>query len=115
MIFLNLKKSNNMSTNPAKKFCILIIGVTLISCSTFQKPMEHITKDYVPDDLELYNEIVNMDTEFFAAYNHCDMRKQEEIYSDSIEFFKEQVGLMTYNKGIVDAKRKNIGGKITRR
>ena len=103
-----------MSTNPAKKFSIFIIGVTLISCSTFQKPMKHITKDYVPDNLELYNEIVDMDTEFFAAYNRCDMKKQEEIYSNSIEFFHDQGGLMTSKQDILDATKKNICGKVTR-
>lgn len=103
-----------MSTNPAKKFCILIIGVTLISCSTFQKPMGHITKDYVPDNPELYKEIVALDTEFFAAYNICDLKKQEEFYSDSIEFFHDQGGLMTSKKGILDATEKNICGKVTR-
>ena len=73
-----------MSTNPAKIFCILIMGVTQISCSTFQKPMKHRTEDYLPQYLEVYNEIGNMDTTFFAADERCDMSKQEEIYSDSL-------------------------------
>lgn len=97
-----------------KKLCILLIATTLISCSTFQQPKEITAKKYVPDNTELYNEIVAMDSEFFAAYNRCDLEKQEEIYSDSIEFYHDQGGLMTSKKGILDATEKNICGKVTR-
>jgi len=103
-----------MSTNIIKKFYILIIGGMLVSCSTFQQPKEIPTKEYVPDNPELYKEIVEMDTEFFAAYNRCDLGEQEAIYSDSIEFFHDQGGLMTSKKGILDATEKNICGKVTR-
>lgn len=97
-----------------KKFWIFLIGSTLISCATFQQPKEIITEDYIPDNVELYNEIVAMDSEFFAAYNRCDLEKQEEIYSDSIEFYHDQGGVMTSKKGILDATEKNICGKVTR-
>lgn len=97
-----------------KKLCILLIATTLISCSTFQQPKEITAKKYVPDNTELYNEIVAMDSEFFAAYNRCDLEKQEAIYSDSIEFYHDQAGLMTSKKGILDATEKNICGKVTR-
>lgn len=97
-----------------KKLCILLIATTLISCSTFQQPKEITAKKYVPVNTELYNEIVAMDSEFFAAYNRCDLEKQEEIYSDSIEFYHDQGGLMTSKKGILDATEKNICGKVTR-
>jgi len=97
-----------------KKFCILLIGFTLISCSTFKQPKENIAKEYVPDNAELYKEIVAMETEFFAAYNRCDMEKQEAIYSDSIEFYHDQGGLMTSKQGVLDATKRNICGKVTR-
>jgi hypothetical protein len=103
-----------MSAIKIKKFCILLIGFMLISCSTFQQPKENIAKEYVPDNAELYNEIVAMDSEFFAAYNRCDMEKQEAIYSDSIEFYHDQGGLMTSKQGVLDATEKNICGKVTR-
>lgn len=103
-----------MSTFPLKSFSILIIGAALVSCSTFQKPTKNITNYYVPDDLELYNEIINMDTEFFAAYNRCDMKKQGKIYSESIEFYHDQGGVMTSKMGILEATEKNICGKVTR-
>ena len=97
-----------------KKLCILLIATTMISCSTFQQPKEITAKKYVPVNTELYNEIVAMDSEFFAAYNRCDLEKQEEIYSDSIEFYHDQAGLMTSKKGILNATEKNICGKVTR-
>ena len=103
-----------MRTFNSRKALILIVSSMLVSCSTFQQPKEPTIKEYVPDDAELFNEIVAMDTEFFDAYNRCDLEKQEEIYSDTIEFFHDQGGLMTSKKGILDATEKNICGKVTR-
>jgi len=105
-----------MNTIIIKKLCFLLIGSVLISCSTFQQPEEKTTKEkvYVPDDLELYNEIVAMDTEFFDAYNRCDLKKQATIYAEDIEFFHDQGGVMTSKQGIIDATEKNICGKVTR-
>jgi len=113
-MFSNSKRSNIMSTKSIFKLCVLLISSTLISCSTLQYPKETITKEYIPDNIDLYNEIVAMDAEFFNAYNRCDMKRQEEIYSDSIEFFHDQGGLMTSKKDILEATEKNICGKVTR-
>lgn len=113
-MFSNFKRSNNMSTKSVFKLCIFLISSTLVSCSTFQPSKENITKEYVPDNTDLYKEIVAMDAEFFNAYNRCDMKRQEEIYSDSIEFFHDQGGLMTSKKDILEATEKNICGKVTR-
>jgi len=98
-----------MSIKTIRKFFILLTGSMIISCSTVKLP-----KEYVPDNAELYKEIVAMDTEFFAAYNSCDLKRQNDFYSDSIEFFHDQGGLMTSKKGILEATEKNICGKVTR-
>lgn len=69
---------------------------------------------YAPIDLELQRQIEQMDQAFFDAYNQCDMKKQEAIYADDIEFFHDKGGLMTSKKELLEATRKNICGKVTR-
>ena len=63
---------------------------------------------------KLYQTVVNLDSTFFNAYNTCDMAKQAEFYSDSIEFYHDKGGLTTSKQDILDATRKNICGKVTR-
>jgi len=63
---------------------------------------------------DLYTTIVKLDSIFFNAYNTCDINKQAMFYSDSLEFYHDQGGLMTSKKDILDATRKNICGKVTR-
>ena len=103
-----------MGTKSIFKLCVLLISSTLVSCSIFQPPKDNTIKEYIPDNEDLYKEIVAMDAEFFNAYNRCDMQRQEEIYSDSIEFFHDQGGLMTSKDEILKATEKNICGKVTR-
>jgi hypothetical protein len=62
----------------------------------------------------LYETVVKLDSIFFAAYNTCDLDKQSDFYSDSIEFYHDQGGLMTSKKDLLEGTRKNICGKVTR-
>ena len=63
---------------------------------------------------DLYQTIIRLDSAFFHAYNTCDLAKQEEFYSDSIEFFHDKTGLETSKSKILAATRNNICGKVTR-
>ncbi len=72
------------------------------------------TKTYKPDSQELYDSIVKLDSIFFDAYNSCNIGKQSTIYSDSIEFYHDQGGLMTSKNEILESTRKHICGKVTR-
>ena len=71
-------------------------------------------KNYTPDSQELYDTIVHLDSIFFEAYNTCNLDKQAEFYSDSIEFYHDKGGLMTSKQDIIDATKRNICGKVTR-
>jgi len=51
---------------------------------------------------------------FFNAYNHCDLKKQRELLSDTIEFFHDKGGLSTSKNEIIGSIEKNICGKVTR-
>lgn len=92
-------------------FC-LAIGFFVSACS----PKEIPSTQYKPDDQNLYETIVKHDSEFFAAYNTCDKNLDTygAFFSDNIEFYHDQGGLMTSKQGIIDATKRNICGKVSR-
>lgn len=63
---------------------------------------------------ELYQKIAQLDSIFFKAYNECNIAKQAELMSDSIEFYHDMGGLETSKSAIMEAIKKNICGKVTR-
>jgi len=88
--------------------------VFISACSTDTNKMSKEIKNYKPDSQELYDTIVHLDSIFFEAYNTCNLDKQAEFYSDSIEFYHDKGGLMTSKQDIIDATKRNICGKVTR-
>ncbi len=92
-----------------------IIAVLLASCSSTKNNTYAITKNYIPDDKQLYTIIVKLDSAFFGAYNTCTLNLDEyaSFFSENIEFYHDQGGLMTSKKDIIDATKRNICGKVT--
>jgi hypothetical protein len=95
-------------------FPSLIIVLFLSSCSSKKIPIHEQDYPYIINDQVLYNEIVDMDSTFFHAYNNCDMDTQAAIYADSLEFYHDKGGLMTSKQELLDATKRNICGKVTR-
>ena len=65
---------------------------------------------------ELYLEIVEMDRALFEAFNNRDLKKQETIFAQDIEFFHDQGGMTKYDQLIENTKRlfaRNNGLKRT--
>jgi hypothetical protein len=93
-----------------------IFALFLSSCSTSKKMSYSITKNYKPDDRQLYEKIVSLDSLFFDAYNTCstNIDKYGSFFSENIEFYHDQGGLMTSKQDIINATKKNICGKVTR-
>ena len=73
-------------------------------------------RNYKPDDKQLYDTIVYLDSVFFQAYNTCTLNLDTygAFYADNIEFYHDKGGLMTSKQDIIDAPKKNICGKVTR-
>lgn len=90
------------------------IAIFQLSCNDLKEEKQSEIVQYIPIDKELYRIIVEMDKEFFDAYNNCDLEKQANIYSDDIEFFHDKGGLMTSKQDIIDGTERNICGKVTR-
>lgn len=84
-----------------KKFSLLAIALTLHSFCFSQ------TSD-------LYQTVLKLDSTFFEAYNTCNINKQKEFYSDSIEFYHDKSGLETSKKVLLENTQKYICGKVTR-
>jgi ketosteroid isomerase-like protein len=103
-----------MTHKTTSLFLFTVLGIFLSACSSKQNSLCEDMKNYKPVSQELYDSIVNMDSIFFNAYNNCDLETQTAIYSDSIEFYHDQGGLMTSKQAMIDATKKNICGKVTR-
>lgn len=95
-------------------FNVVVAIVLLTSCNSKQEGISSTIPEYKPDDQELHNTIVAMDKAYFDAYNSCDLVTQTDMYSDDIEFYHDQGGVMTVKQDIIDAIEKNICGKVTR-
>lgn len=106
MTFYNILKDNSIIK-------IIIAVFTFLFSMVMNAQVEEI-KQYTPSNLELYNEIVEMDSEYFTAYNNCDMKTQAYIYDEKLEFFHDKGGLSTSKKDVLSSIEKNICDKVTR-
>ncbi|WP_461629883.1 nuclear transport factor 2 family protein [Labilibaculum euxinus] len=95
---------------------LLTLITLLASCSTTKNTMYRLTKNYKPDNQQLYDTIVKLDSIFFEAYNTCNLKldKYGTFFSENIEFYHDQGGVMTSKQDIISATQKNICGKVTR-
>jgi hypothetical protein len=94
---------------------LIALSASVTSCHT-TKNNYRLTKNYKPDDQKLYETIVKLDSMFFGAYNTCNQNldKYGSFFSESIEFYHDQGGLMTSKQDIISATQKNICGRVTR-
>lgn len=100
---------------PYRRSLLLIPMVLLLAaCSTVKKNNIRELSIYKPDSQELHDMIVQLDSQFFHAYNTCDISSQSDFYSDSIEFYHDKTGLSTSKKELLEATRNNICGKVSR-
>lgn len=70
--------------------------------------------NHKPEFSELYSTIAALDSIFWKAYNDCDLETQSRLYSENIEFYHDQAGLINSKQMILDATRENICGNIRR-
>jgi len=90
---------------------IACIGI-IFSCTPAGKKEANAV--YTPDSRLLYDSIVHMDSVLFGAYNTCDTITMASCFSEDIEFYHDQGGLMTNKDSIMLATKNNICGKVTR-
>ncbi|MFY7671445.1 nuclear transport factor 2 family protein [Tenacibaculum sp. MEBiC06402] len=95
-------------------FWKIIIFLWSLLTSLFTQAQVNEIEPYKPKDLKLHEEIIKMDQLFFDAYNNCDMKTQEELLSEDIEFYHDNGGVSTSKKEILASLKKNICNKVTR-
>ena len=90
--------------------------VFFISCKEEKTKPAEPAYSYKPDDQQLHDTIVYLDSVFFEAYNTCNLHLDQyaAFYSDSIEFYHDKGGVMTSKKDIVASTEKYVCGKVTR-
>ena len=66
-----------------------------------------------PDD-ELFRTIASLDRAVFDAYNACDLDTFAAFFTEDLEFYHDQTGLMRSRRSLVEAVRNNICGKVRR-
>ncbi|MEO8516720.1 MAG: hypothetical protein ABI426_08250, partial [Flavobacterium sp.] len=61
-----------MNKTTLKIFCLILTITLIVACSSASNTYR-LTKNYKPDDVELYKTIMALDSTFFSAYNTCDV------------------------------------------
>lgn len=105
-----------MRQNTSKIFFLLLSISLMVACSS-KSNTYRLTKNYKPDNIELYKTIVALDSTFFEAYNTCNLNldKYSSFYSEEIEFYHDNGGYMNSKKEIVESTKKYVCGKVTRK
>jgi hypothetical protein len=69
----------------------------------------------VRSDNDLFRTIAKLDTEVFEAYNKCDLAKFGSFFTDQLEFYHDNGGLVaTTREQLVSLIKQNICGKVHR-
>lgn len=104
-----------MKTKLLKSIVLITLISFSVACSS-KKNSYQLTKNYQPDDAELYHTIVALDSTFFEAYNTCslNLEKYGSFYAEDIEFYHDNGGFMNSKKEIIESTKKHVCGKVTR-
>ena len=62
----------------------------------------------------LFKTVQSLDTEFFAAYNRCDLATVSSMVADDLEFYHDVTGFSPGKQSLLDGIKNNICGKVTR-
>lgn len=70
--------------------------------------------DAIQSQEELNKAIATLDGAVFDSYNHCDLEKFGNFFTEDVEFYHDQGGVTLGRAALVDSVKKNICGKVTR-
>jgi hypothetical protein len=95
-------------------YSALITIILFTACVGSKQLIQEMNPTYTQDSRELYDEIVDLDSIFFNAYNGCNLELIDTLISDDIEFYHDLGGLSTSKKQIIEGLKNNICGKVSR-
>lgn len=81
--------------------------------SRLAAPDSQASPGTAPDE-ELFRTIASLDRAVFDAYNACDLEKLGTYFTEDLEFYHDQTGLMRSRTSLVEAVKNNICGKVRR-
>ena len=87
---------------------LVLLPVLLAAPVAAQRAPESLPGD------SLYQAIKAPDSAMFEAYNRCELERLADFFTDDLEFYHDQTGLMRGRTGVVEAVRQNICGKVHR-
>lgn len=95
---------------------LIIVCIGLLTACSAKMNKYQLTKNYKPDDVELYKTIVALDSAFFHSYNTCEtnLETYAAFYDENIEFYHDNGGFINSKKDLVEGTKNNICGKVTR-
>lgn len=79
------------------KFYFKKVGVIVIALF-FSASINAQEKKVAPTSKNLYDEIAQMDSIMFAAYNSQNIETFKKLFTDDLEWFQDNDGLITYKK-----------------
>ena len=91
---------------------LLITVVVAFACSAPKQAYK--PEPHKPQDKALYDTIVRLDSLLFHSYNVCDLPTYTSLFSEDLEFYHDQGGLMTNKQESIEAYKRNVCGKVTR-
>lgn len=94
-----------MKNNFSILFCLMVLLVLNIACSSPDNKPKEAVKPYTPVSQELFTEIAHMDSVLFDAFNAHDAEKLKTSFSDSLEFYHDKGGLTGYTQTMENFKQ----------
>ncbi|ARV07829.1 DUF4440 domain-containing protein [Polaribacter sp. SA4-10] len=92
----------------------ILLAILMFLFSLIMNAQVNEIQKYKAPNLELHNEIIKMDSIYFAAYNNCDMKTQAHLYDEKIEFFHDKGGFANDKTALLKSLKDNICNKVTR-
>ncbi|HEY4902911.1 MAG TPA: nuclear transport factor 2 family protein [Candidatus Sulfotelmatobacter sp.] len=89
-----------------------LLALLLAAMLASPLPLAHAQSMDASD--HLFQTIQALDTEFFDAYNHCDLAKMSSMVAEDLEFYHDKTGLALGRQNLLDAIKNNLCGKVTR-
>jgi ketosteroid isomerase-like protein len=80
-----------------RKQLYLYYAVLLLSCFLASAVSQAQEKKVAPTSKALYNEIAHMDSVLFAAFNKQDMKTFKPLFTEDLEWFQDNGGLIPYD------------------
>jgi len=116
MLVINIKSNIilNETYFAMMKFLVSTIIILFLQGFAICKAQISVPQYELAVSQSLYDSIVRLDSQFFDAYNKCEIDKMDSLISSDLEFYHDKGGFSNSKSKTMEAIKKNICGKVTR-